>query len=168
MKLKLFTFRFSESSGGFNDEPLQKFIADKEVVEFTNHFFVHEKIPYLTVILSYRDISRDERQKGNLYRELRNDLDERETKAYDALRAWRAIKASQEGIPPYMIANNKQLAHIVKLQPKTKTDLAKVAGIGDAKITRYGMDILSALAKHFVPVVSGSDESTRTEEELKK
>ena len=39
MKLKLFTFRFSESSDGFNDEPLQKFTADKEVVEFTNHFF---------------------------------------------------------------------------------------------------------------------------------
>ncbi len=168
MKLKLFTFRFSESSDGFNDEPLQKFTADKEVVEFTNHFFVHEKTPYLTVILSYRDISRDERQKGSLYREFRNDLDEREVKIYDALRAWRAIKASQEGIPPYMIANNRQLAQLVKLQPVTKGDLAKVAGIGDAKITRYGMDILSVLAKHVTPVVSESDGNARAEGEPKK
>ena len=63
MKLKLFTFRFSESSGGFDDGTVQKFIEDKEVIECTNHFFVHEKTPYLTVILSYRDISHDDPKK---------------------------------------------------------------------------------------------------------
>lgn len=47
MKLKIFTLKFSESSGGFDDEPVQNFITDKEVVEYSEHFFVHEKTPFL-------------------------------------------------------------------------------------------------------------------------
>ncbi|MBW2737884.1 MAG: HRDC domain-containing protein [Deltaproteobacteria bacterium] len=66
------------------------------------------------------------------------ELDEREKEAYEALRVWRAAKAKQEGIPPYMIANNKQLAKIVKLKAGTKAELAKVSGIGEAKIKQHG------------------------------
>lgn len=63
MKLKVFTFRFSEKADGFDDRPMQEFIVDKEVIEFTEHFFVHEKTPFLTVLLAYRDMARDEREK---------------------------------------------------------------------------------------------------------
>ena len=42
MKLKVFTLRFSDSTEGFDDQPLQEFIADKEVIEFSEHFFIHE------------------------------------------------------------------------------------------------------------------------------
>lgn len=64
------------------------------------------------------------------------------------MRAWRAAKAKQEGIPPYMIANNKQLASMVKQRAMTKADLAGINGIGDAKIARYGEDILKTLAEY--------------------
>jgi hypothetical protein len=47
LKLKIFTFQFSESAKGFDDKPLQEFIADKEVIEFSEHFFIHENTPYL-------------------------------------------------------------------------------------------------------------------------
>ncbi len=53
MKLKVFTFRVADSAHGFDDAPLQRFVADKEVVDFNNHFFIHDKTPYLTVIISY-------------------------------------------------------------------------------------------------------------------
>jgi len=150
LKLKLFTFRFSENDGGFDDEPMQGFITDKEVIEFTEHFFIHEKTPYLAVLLAYRDIAIDEARKGVQRQDPRKELDEREREAYDALRAWRAVKAKEEGIPPYMIASNKQIAKMVKLRAATKTDLAGVKGIGEAKILRYGEDILKSLAGHLV------------------
>ena len=54
MRLKVFTFRFSSEADGFDDSPMQAFIADKEVIECRDHFFVHENTRYLTVILSYR------------------------------------------------------------------------------------------------------------------
>ena len=46
MKLKVFTLRSSSQHDGFDDSPLQTFIADKEVVEVTDHFFVHENVLY--------------------------------------------------------------------------------------------------------------------------
>ena len=151
MKLKVFTFRFSENAGGFDDEPMQAFITDKEVIEFSEHFFIHEKTPYLTVLISYRDITPDERAKRNRRFDPRTELDSRERQAYDALRAWRAERAKQEGIPTYMIANNKQIGDMVKLRARTKADLAGVKGIGDAKTSQYGEDILKTLALHLSP-----------------
>ena len=63
MKLKIFTLRFSDTANGFDDKPIQEFTADKEAIEYTEHFFIHDKTPYLTVLLSYRDFASDEKQK---------------------------------------------------------------------------------------------------------
>ena len=161
MKLKVFTFRFSESVDGFDDKPMQEFIADKEVIEFTEHFFIHEKTPYLTVIVSYRETSPDERKKG-----FRQDpvleLDDREKEVYNALRTWRAARAKQDGIPPYMIVNNKQLAKMVTSRVKTKSDLARIKGIGEAKVKQYGEEILKILAER---LVSDPADTSETEKE---
>jgi ATP-dependent DNA helicase RecQ len=151
LKLKLFTFRFSDSAEGFDDQPLQEFIADKEVIEFSEHFFMHEKTPYFTVLLAYRLISDDEKRKRSRWVDPRRDLDDQEKAVYDALRTWRAARARQEGIPPYMIANNKQLAKMIKLRATTKSALAKVDGIGDVKIVKYGDEILQTIAQHPKP-----------------
>ncbi len=150
MKLKVFTFRFSEKEDGFDDKPMQEFIAEREVIEFKDHFFVHEKTPYLTVLLSYRDTSSDEKRKSHQRQDPRTELDAKEQKAYDALRTWRAAKASQEGIPPYMIANNRQIARMVKLKAKSNADLGKVKGIGEAKIAGYGEDMLRILSENLI------------------
>jgi len=161
VKLKVFTFRFSEGSDGFDDGLMQAFIEEREVIEFTDHFFIHEKTPYLTVIISYRDISPDERRKPYKRQDPRKDLDENEQKTYDALRAWRAAKASQEGVPPYMIANNRQIAGMVKSRAKSKADLGNVKGIGEGKIVKYGEDILRVISEN---LIDDSDDTREKEE----
>ena len=151
LKLKIFTFQFSDGANGFDDKPLQDFIADKEVIDFSEHFFIHEKIPYLNVLISYRLQAVDEKRKLNLRRDPAKELDEKEKQAYDALRTWRATRARQEGIPPYLIANNKQLAKMIKLRATTKSALAKVGGVGDAKTTKYGDEIMQIIVQHLTP-----------------
>lgn len=145
MKLKIFTFRFSPQVDGFDDGPMTEFIADKEVIDVTEHFFVHEKTPYFMVLISYREISDYERKNRIRGPDPRAELDPEEVKTYDALRTWRASRAKQEGIPPYMIANNKQVAGIVKLKPESKTALASIKGLGEAKIQQYGDEIMKIL-----------------------
>jgi len=117
------------------------------------HFFVHERTPYLTVLLSYRDIAADEKRKPTSKRrsDPSADLDEEEKKTYDTLRAWRVAKAKQEGIPPYVIANNKQLVKMIKLRADNKTALLKVDGFGEAKAEQYGDEILEILKTHVDP-----------------
>jgi len=148
MKLKIFTFRFSPTEEGFNDKPMQEFIADKEVIEFTEHFFVHDKTPYLTVLLSHRDLPWDARRKLVRGQDPRKELDKWGKTVYDALRAWRAARSKQDGIPPFMISTNKQLAAMIQQKVKTKADLGAIKGIGDVKIIQYGQDILEIMAKH--------------------
>jgi hypothetical protein len=56
LKLKVFTVRFSGSTEAFDDGPLQEFIADKEVIEYSEHFFIHENKPCLAILLAYREL----------------------------------------------------------------------------------------------------------------
>jgi hypothetical protein len=93
VKLKVFTLAFSDSAGGFDDGHLQEFIADKEVIEYTEHFFVHERTPYLTLVLAYRGISDDRRRRPVSTPDFRAELDGSEREAFDALKAWRAARA---------------------------------------------------------------------------
>ncbi len=151
MKLKVFTFRFCENIELFNDDELQQLTADKEIIEFTDHFFTFEKRPYLTIIVSYRDKPTVNTGKSARKQDPRSELDERERELYDALRNWRAARATQEGIPPYMIANNRQIAGMIKSGVKCKKDFETVEGFGEAKITKYAEDIIKTMVGHQNP-----------------
>jgi superfamily II DNA helicase RecQ len=151
LKLKVFTFRFSENAGGFDDGPLQEFLADKEVIEFSQHFFVHERTPYLTVVLAYRSQADDERRRPGRGPDPRLELDDVEKGAFDALKEWRAARAKMEGIPPYLIATNKHLAKMIRLKASSRAALSGIEGIGEGKASKYGEEILQILAKHLAP-----------------
>lgn len=151
MKLKVFTLPFSDTAGGFDDGPLQEFIADKEVIEYTEHFFVHERTPCLTLVLAYRTVSDDRRRRPGSTPDLRAELDETEREAFDALKAWRAARAKVEGIPPYMIASNRQLAKMITHKVGSRSALSGIEGIGEGKSAKYGDEILQVLGKHLAP-----------------
>jgi hypothetical protein len=55
MRIKLFTFRYSAALGGFDDTPLVKFIRDKELVAFREHFYLVNEVPHMSCILHYQD-----------------------------------------------------------------------------------------------------------------
>jgi len=55
MRVKLFTFRYSSSLGGFDDRPLVHFMRDKEVLAFREHFFCVNEVPHLLCVLTWQD-----------------------------------------------------------------------------------------------------------------
>ncbi len=145
MRLKLFTIKFSENEGLFDEEEIQEFTKNKEIIDYDQHFFIHNKMPYIFVMLSYRETDKTYSYKKRRKEDPRKELDEKEKEIYDALRLWRAALAKKEGFPPYIIAMNKQLAAIIKLDPETKEDLKKVHGYGDVKIKTYGDEIIEII-----------------------
>jgi DNA helicase II / ATP-dependent DNA helicase PcrA len=66
--------------------------------------------------------------------------------AFAALKEWRASRARQDEIPAYVIFHNTTLAEIAERQPRTLGELALVAGVGPAKLERYGEEVLRVLA----------------------
>lgn len=47
MRVKLFTFRYSATLGGFDDTPLVDYVRDKEIVSFREHFFSVNEVPHV-------------------------------------------------------------------------------------------------------------------------
>ena len=148
MKLKVITLRFKEAGGGFDDGPLQAFAADKEVISFSEHFFVHESTPYLTLVMAYRPVAEAGQRPGGRRPDFRPELSADEKPAYEALKTWRAVRARAEGIPPYLIASNRQLSQMIALKPASRAALTRIAGIGEAKAAKYGDEILAILKTH--------------------
>jgi len=158
VKLKVFTLRFSASTEGFDDKPLRDFIADKEVIEFRSTFS-SRKHPCLTILIAYRSLESLESRRVARQTDPRLEFDGVEKEAYDALRAWRAAAAKVEGIPPYMIANNRQLAKMIRIKPTSRETLGRVEGIGEAKIAKYGDQVLEILSKHLSGTPAGCEQS---------
>lgn len=61
----------------------------------------------------------------------------------EALRAWRAERSKADGVPAYVVADNKTLAAIAEARPTSKAALGRVKGIGPKKVATYGDAILA-------------------------
>ncbi|MGI8640974.1 MAG: HRDC domain-containing protein, partial [Pyrinomonadaceae bacterium] len=64
---------------------------------------------------------------------------------YNALREWRNERASHDGVPPYLIAQNDSLMQIAKLQVGTKEEILQIKGFGEKRTDKYGDEILNIL-----------------------
>ena len=64
---------------------------------------------------------------------------------YDALRAWRAQKAVELSYPSFVILHNKHLRSIAVASPTSLQELAAIPGIGEAKASRFGREILGVI-----------------------
>ena len=73
------------------------------------------------------------------------NLSERERILFNTLREWRWKKARDQGVPPYILFTNRQLAHIVRRLPDSLNALAQIDGVGPAKIKQYGTSVLACL-----------------------
>ena len=70
-------------------------------------------------------------------------------KSIVALKKWRADAAAQEGVPLYMVAQNKWLEDIVRMPVKSLDDLNRVQGLGSWRVQKYGgkiVEIMTAAA----------------------
>ncbi|GLY13493.1 ATP-dependent DNA helicase RecQ [Kineosporia sp. NBRC 101677] len=65
---------------------------------------------------------------------------------FERLRAWRAGVAKEQGLPAYVIFHDKTLRQIATQRPATLSALGTVDGVGQAKLERYGEQVLEALA----------------------
>ncbi|GAA0204759.1 DNA helicase RecQ [Actinomadura yumaensis] len=66
---------------------------------------------------------------------------------FEALRAWRRERASEQHVPPYVIFQDKTLLEIAQAEPGDLTALAALPGVGQSKLDRYGKGVLETLAK---------------------
>ena len=64
----------------------------------------------------------------------------------EALRAWRLEQSRSDGVPAYVVFDNKTMTAIAAAEPQTLEQLAAVPGIGPSRLESYGDEILAAVA----------------------
>jgi ATP-dependent DNA helicase RecQ len=149
--VRVFTLRFNPATERFDDSAVEGFLAGKEALSIHDHFFTQNGVPYLTLVIRYRtaalpapaDTARAAPQRDESWRDL---LEEADWPLFNTLRAWRSERAKQEGIPPYVICHNRQLAQALKARPATLSELGEIEGFGEGKLKQYGQDLLTLIA----------------------
>ncbi|GGS54948.1 DNA helicase RecQ [Streptomyces griseoviridis] len=66
--------------------------------------------------------------------------------AFEALRAWRAEQAREQGVPAYVIFHDATLREIATVWPTSIGQLGGINGVGEKKLTTYGEGVLEVLA----------------------
>ncbi len=64
-----------------------------------------------------------------------------------ALKDWRKERATTDGVPAFVVFHDKTLSEIVIKRPKTIEELATISGVGDAKLERYGDQLMELVAE---------------------
>ena len=77
-----------------------------------------------------------------------SDLNPTAAAAFDRLRAWRAVTAKEQGVPAYVVFHDAALRQIATAAPSTLAQLAKIQGVGETKLARYGQGVIDTLAEN--------------------
>jgi superfamily II DNA helicase RecQ len=78
--------------------------------------------------------SKPEKQAGS--EDINNDL-------ATLIRQWRAAKAKEEGLPIYMVLQQKALQSIATNAPRTPAELKRQLGVGPKTVEKYGDELLT-------------------------
>jgi ATP-dependent DNA helicase RecQ len=150
MLVKVFSLPFDSALGNFNDKELREFLKDKEVISIQEHFFMKNEVPFLTMVIKYfpfrQEADPQMAPQGKRDESWRETLSEVEMGVFNLLREWRSKRSREEGVPPYILFTNKQLAQLIKENPSSLSHLERVEGVGKARVEKYGRDILGILS----------------------
>jgi ATP-dependent DNA helicase RecQ len=64
-----------------------------------------------------------------------------------ALKSWRREQARGQGVPPYVVFHDRTLVELAARRPSNLEALSQIAGIGAAKLERYGEGLLAVLGQ---------------------
>jgi ATP-dependent DNA helicase RecQ len=67
---------------------------------------------------------------------------------FEALRAWRAETAREQGVPAYIVFGDATLRGIAVTRPASLGELGTVTGVGEKKLETYGEALLEVVSSH--------------------
>lgn len=119
--------------------------TQREFVNQGNNSFWSMCVEYLADSGQYPNKNESSRKKDRIdYKEV---LSPQAFEVFVQLREWRKRTAAEEAVPVYTIFTNEQLAQIVEKEITTKSGLQQIDGIGEARVNKYGDQVLKIIAE---------------------
>jgi ATP-dependent DNA helicase RecQ len=66
---------------------------------------------------------------------------------FEALRQKRTELARAQNVPPYVIFHDRTLVELAAARPASRAEMARIPGVGEAKLDRYGPAFLAVIAE---------------------
>ena len=142
MAYEIINIPLSSGSKTFNTDEVNKFCANKKIIERKIKFFQQDGSAFWSVFIEYESILEPTGRETE-------GLTEAGRVCYEQLRRWRKETAEKEGIPPFVIAKNSHFVEIVNKETTTLEALKQINGFGKKKIEKYGKDITGIIDAFF-------------------
>ena len=126
-------------------EELNQFLGAHRIVAIDRQFVEDGPDSVWALCVTYVQASNRPQtaKRGKIdYREV---LSEPDFAVFAKLRALRKTLADKEGVPAYALFTNEQLAEMVQRRVRTVGALREIAGVGEARVDKYGEDFLAIL-----------------------
>lgn len=161
VETRIVTVGWDESAQMFDDGVLREYLAERDVIRAEPQFFIHRGRPYWSVFLETRALQgsravtdkqavdgRALKRSGErmaALQELLTELDEVERVRYERILQWRRDTAGREGVPPFVLCDNRQAVELARRAPRTMQALAAIKGFGPKRVKKHGKQILEVL-----------------------
>ncbi len=148
MRFRFFTIPVS-GNDALNDE-LNRFCAQHRVIQVDKEFVMNAENSFWAICISWQEgeaglsTSKADRTPTVDYKEI---LSEQDFRTYLELRAFRKALAERNGVPPYALFTNQQLADMIQQRVSSKAGLQAINGVGKSRMDNYGNEFLQRLAE---------------------
>lgn len=137
------TFFVSITDGGEAQNALNAFLRAHRVLQVQKNAFVEGWGFCVEWMEGANSGGANENWRKNPRIDYREVLEAVVFERFAKLRERRKAIAAEEGIPPYMIMTDAQLAELAKVETPQIADMKKIEGVGDARVAKYGERLLS-------------------------
>ena len=136
--------------GESEEEALNAFLASHRVIGIERQFVVDGPRSAWAVCVSWVDgEARASATPGTAGRKGRVDdreaLTPEQFAVFVRLREARKGMAERDGVPPYAVVTNEQMAEMVRRGVGTVTELGAIEGVGPSRVEKYGAELLAVL-----------------------
>lgn len=147
MQLRFFTIPIH--GGEAIAEELNRFLASQRILAVERHLVQDGGASAWAICVAFEPAGEGGRppatRRGKVdYREV---LSESDFTAFARLRSLRKQLAEQEGVPVYAVFTNEQMAEMVTRRVASASALREIAGVGEARVEKYGPAFLAALSE---------------------
>jgi superfamily II DNA helicase RecQ len=129
----------------------------REIVCQDNRHYWAVSVEYLTG--TDKDARKSEAVKRKI--DYKEELSPENFAVFARLREWRKVAAAREAVQLYAVFMNEQLAAMVERRVTTKSALMAIDGVGDARVSKYGEEVLAILREAFPDAGGHQDEANR-------
>ena len=128
---------------------LNRFCAEQRVVSVDKQLVQDAGQSYWAFCIGYLDNQGSPKAASKGKTDYREALSERDFAVFARLRALRKELADGEGVPVYAVLTNEQLAERVQRRVQSAAALREIAGVGEARVEKYGEPFLRLLREAF-------------------